>query len=315
MKNQPLWYVRREGKLLGPHPRQVVIDCLLLGRFGWDDPATQDGRQWQALKLYPEILSALEPSARTSAVIAGEPLPVSWHNERVAAARRWADERTGIDRRTGEETAHIEASADGDDRRSLDERRLQRELLQVVIWRRLRRDLAAAYERSGASRLGWMPVVGVAVIALAIAIWQREPSTIAVSLGSRVADCSAPAGPYVNWSGCDHSGARLPDAPLRGARLAGARLAGTDLRRADLVYADLSGSNLTGARLPQALLFGANLTGADLSEAILDGADLRFADLRNARIDRAVLNGAVLGNAIWLDGRRCAVASIGRCDD
>ncbi len=314
MKHQPLWYVRRDGKLLGPHPRQVVVDCLLLGRFGWDDPASQDGKAWQPLKMHPEILAAIEPLSREARPVAGEPLPVSWHNERLAAARRWADERTGIDRRTGEEAKTVEELTSADERRSLDERRRQRELLQVVLWRRLRRDLAGAYGRSGASRWWWIPIAAFATLAIGIAVWQREPSTIAVSLASRAADCTAPAGPGVNWVGCDRTDAALAGAPLRSARLAGARLAGADLRRAELSYADLSGAILSGARLGDARLFGASLTGTDLAAASLEGADLGFADLRNARIEGARLDRARLGNAIWTDGRRCAPTSVGRCD-
>jgi hypothetical protein len=314
MKHQPLWYVRRDGKLLGPHPRQVVVDCLLLGRFGWDDPASQDGRAWQPLKMHPEILAAIEPLSREARPVAGEPMPVSWHNERLAAARRWADERTGIDRRTGEEAGTVADLASADERRSLDERRRQRELLQVVLWRRLRRDLAGAYERTGASRWWWMPVAALAVAAIGIAIWQREPSTIEVSLASRAADCTAPAAPGVNWAGCERTNAALAGAQLRSARLAGARLAGADLRRADLSYADLAGTSLAGARLSEARLFGTTLTGADLSSAAMEGADLGFADLRNARIEGARFDRARLGNTLWIDGRRCAPTSVGRCD-
>ena len=314
MKHQPLWYVRRDGKLLGPHPRQVVIDCLLLGRFGWDDPASQDGRTWQPLRMCPEILSAMEPLSRERLPVAGEPLPLSWKNERLAAARRWADERTGIDRRTGEETKSVAELEGADERRSLDERRRERELLQVVIWRRLRRDLSAAYGRSATSRWWWIPVGVLALAALGTAVWQRAPSTIEVSVASRAANCAAPAAPGADWSGCERSMATLAGAPLRSARLAGARLGAADLRSADLAYADLSGSTLVQARLAGARLFGSNLTGADLSGASLEDADLGFADLRNARIEGARFDRARLGNAIWIDGRRCAASSTGRCD-
>lgn len=314
MKHQPLWYVRRDGKLLGPHPRQVVIDSLLLGRFDWDDPASQDGRAWQPLKMYPEIIAAIEPLSRERLPVAGEPVPVSWHNERLAAARRWADERTGIDRRTGEEAKSVAELESADERRSLDERRRQRELLQVVIWRRLRRDLFGSYGRSGASRWWWIPVGVLALVALGAAVWPRARSTIEVSVASRAADCAAPAAPGTNWTGCERSTAALAGAQLRSARLAGARLGAADLRRADLAYADLSGSTLVRARLEGARLFGSNLTGADLAGASLEDADLGFADLRNARIEGARFDRARLGNAIWVDGRRCAASSTGRCE-
>lgn len=314
MKGQPLWYVRRDGRLHGPHPRQVVVDSLLLGRFAWDDPASQDGRVWQPLKLHPEILAAIEPLAPERIPAPGEPMPVSWHSERLAAARRWADERTGIDRRTGEESPPAGTPEGGPERRSTDERRRQRELLQVVLWRRLRRDLAGAYERAGSPRWVLVPIGIVVLVVLGVAFAPRGPGPIEVSLASRAADCAALPGPGVNWTGCDRSAARLAGAPLRSSRLAGARLASADLSAAELSYADLSGSVLAGARLSGARLFGANLTGADLSAALLDGADLGFADLRNARLEGARLEQARLGNAIWSDGRRCAPASVGRCD-
>lgn len=314
MKNQTLWYVRRDGKLLGPHPRQVIVDALLLGRFAWDDPASQDGRAWQPLKMHPEILAAIEPLSRDRAPISGEPLAVSWDAERLAAARRWADERTGIDRRTGEESTVIEAMEGTGERRSPDDRRRQRELLQVVLWRRLRRDLTSAYGRAGAPLWWLIPAAILALAVVGIAFLQRSPGPIEVALVARTVDCGAPAAPGANWTGCERGAAMLADAQLRGARLSGTRLAGADLRRADLAYADLSGARLPGAQLGQARLSGANLAGADLGSASLEGADLDFADLRNARIEGARFGQARLGNAIWIDGRRCAPSSVGRCD-
>jgi hypothetical protein len=310
LKHQPLWYVRREGKLLGPHPRQVVVDGLLLGRLAWDDPASTDGRLWQPLKSYPEIIAALEGPARQIDADPGEPSSTGWQNERLAAARRWADERSGLDRRTGKETGTETAP----ERRRTDERRQQRELLQVVLWRRLRRELDIAFDRAATPRFWWIPVAAVVCAGIAVAWWQREPGNISISLATRVVDCAAPAGPGVNWAGCDRPGAALAGANLSNARLAGVKLEASDLRRADLTYANLSGARLTGAQLTGARLFGADLTGADLVSAVLDGADLSFADLRNARLDSVRLGEARLGNALWTDGRRCAAASVGRCD-
>ena len=71
---------------------------------------------------------------------------------------------------------------------------------------------------------------------------------------SASAKCSAPAGPIVDWSGCDKLGATLSEADLR--------------------YANLSGANLSGATLSGATLYGANLRYANLSDANLTGADM-----------------------------------------
>ena len=64
---------------------------------------------------------------------------------------------------------------------------------------------------------------------------------------SASAKCSAPAGPIVDWSGCDKLGATLSEADLRYANLSGANLSGATLYGANLRYANLSDANLTGA--------------------------------------------------------------------
>ncbi len=308
MSAQQLWYVRRGGKLLGPHPRQVVIDALLLGRLDGDDPGRIDDQAWQPLKSFPEIQAALYPPPRELARDPGEPPPLPWSQERLAAARRWADERSGIDRRGTEDEAVAR------DRRRGNDRRQRRELLQMVLWRRLRRDLAAGADADAVSGGGWVLLALVLAIAVAIVVWPRARGTIELPVPTRLAECNAPAAAAVNWAGCDKTLAVLPSAHLRGARLAGGRFIGADLRGADLAYADLAGTRLVEAQLIDARLFGATLTGADLRLAVLEGADLSFADLRNARMDDARLARARLGNAIWIDGRRCAPASVGRCD-
>ena len=79
------------------------------------------------------------------------------------------------------------------------------------------------------------------------------------------ADCSDPAGPKVDWSGCNK------------------------------VDADLSVADLKGA----------NLNGANLRDANLEGADLRGAYLNDANLKGANLKGANLKGAIWIDGSVC----------
>ena len=77
---------------------------------------------------------------------------------------------------------------------------------------------------------------------------------------------------------------------------------------------DLSGKDLSDGQLRGASLQGANLQGADLTRADLREVNLRFANLTDAILQDADLQGARLGSAIWIDGRECAVASVGQCD-
>ena len=91
---------------------------------------------------------------------------------------------------------------------------------------------------------------------------------------SASAKCSAPAGPIVDWSGCDKLGATLSEADLRYANLYGANLYGANLQGAHLYGATLYGANLTGANLTGADLRYANLSDANLSDANLSGADM-----------------------------------------
>ena len=132
------------------------------------------------------------------------------------------------------------------------------------------------------------------------------------------ADCSAVAGPGINWDFCNRSGlnaesARLVGLTARNADFTGARLAGADLRQGDLAYADLSRADLSLAHLTGVRLVGASLRRARLNHADLGNADLRFTDFSGASIQGIELAGARLGNAIWVDGRICGRDSVSSC--
>ena len=92
------------------------------------------------------------------------------------------------------------------------------------------------------------------------------------------AACTDPAGPGVNWSGCNKNGVRVPGANLSGANLSGALLGPTERYLPDFSNANLSGANFNGAQIRGANFMGANLSGA-----------------------------------IWTDGKICSTPSIGVC--
>ena len=132
------------------------------------------------------------------------------------------------------------------------------------------------------------------------------------------ADCQAAAAPGVNWSSCSKDTAQLAGVDLSGsvlnaARVRDADLKGASLAHANLAYADFGGSSLAYADLTGASLKGATLKGADLGSADLAGADLSYADLTGARLGGTRLDATLLDNAIWHDGRVCAVGSLGAC--
>jgi hypothetical protein len=146
---------------------------------------------------------------------------------------------------------------------------------------------------------------------LGLVLWLDKPAGSA-------ADCTAPAGPGVDWQDCHLRSLHAARADLRAALLTNAavpaaQLHAADLSGADLRYTDLRDADLSYARLAGASLKGADLRGADLTYADLDGADLSFADLRGASIGGADLRHARLHGALWIDGRRCGDTGEGDC--
>jgi len=109
--------------------------------------------------------------------------------------------------------------------------------------------------------------------------------------------------PGCDLSDADLTGVNLAYANLSGANLSGANLAGVQLSQSNLTGADLSGADLTGAKLYMALLSGANFTNARLTEA----------RLYNAVLGKANLSGADLSGALWIDGKKCGLGSVGKC--
>ncbi|MCP4487379.1 MAG: pentapeptide repeat-containing protein [Gammaproteobacteria bacterium] len=116
---------------------------------------------------------------------------------------------------------------------------------------------------------------------------------------------------------------KAPGVDMHESSLASARLDNSDFQRANfanaiLQLASLKGANLMLSNFENAHLHGVNLQNANLMLANLTGASLFDADLSGANLRGANLQGAILiktkfDNATWVDGRICAVGSIGSC--
>jgi uncharacterized protein YjbI with pentapeptide repeats len=113
--------------------------------------------------------------------------------------------------------------------------------------------------------------------------------------------------------GVDMHQSSMASMRLDGANLQGANLSYSILQLASLKGANLMLANLEGAHLHAVNLRGANLMLANLRKVSLLDADLRGANLRGANLTDALLLKARFDNAIWTDGRTCAVGSVGEC--
>jgi hypothetical protein len=291
-----MWYLRKNGEVKGPYPAGLISRYILLGRINDGDEVSGDGEEWLVIRDIPELIPDVMKGD------ANDPLV----QERLQAARRWADER-GIDRR-GEREKHAPVRQN---RRGSDRREEEQSPVVEHRYRRAEREQELFADSQG--RWTMLMITGtIAVVAGIFLLLYKPPPP---QLG---ADCSSPAAPKVNWSNCALDGAHLGGVNLSGATLYSASLTAADLRQVklehgNLSYAALSIANLEDADLREAVLTGAKLRQAKLNDAHLENADLSYADLTGADLSGVKMHNTKLGNAIWTDGSRCLPGSVDKC--
>lgn len=292
---QPLWYLRFEGRIVGPYPPSQVREWLRDGSITPQWEISLDERDWLSIEASHQFRNEQSQGAP----IAGVETLV-WRKERERARQRWLKEEGRVDAAQSQNADRAERARQALER---DHARTE-ELIQKESGRR--------------------PSWGLALIGLLLLIvagygvwrWQQEDLGASIGKGLHLqtgADCMASPGDQVLWTGCDKTGARLAEQSLRRARLEGARLDGAILAGADLSDAVLRGASLRNADLSGAVLTGTDLGGADLTGANLSRANMGYAALRGARLEGVRLDGARLGRAIWPDGHACAVDAVGSC--
>ena len=290
------WYMERNGKVEGPFASGLISRHILLGRLQMDDKVSPDGLEWELVKNVPSLIPDILEADKDDQM----------QQERLMAARRWADERLASDRRD------VQADARSDERRDRSDRR-DLEFDDVMDHRSILRGRARSEEKKGIFTAELFLAAVVILIAWAgFYAYQHQPKKVVV-------DCQAVPAFAVNWTNCilsskDLQSANLENALLLNARLGSANLQSANLKGANMSYIDLSNSNLVGADMSLATLKGANLSNADLRGAVLVNADMSFVNLTGANLRTANLDGAKLNKAIWIDGSLCAEGSIGRCE-
>jgi hypothetical protein len=89
------WYVKRGGQSHGPYPSGAIVQDRLVGRLADADLLSADRTDWRPFSAWPELVQAVTAAPSHS----GGSEQEAWLAERKNARARWADQRTGEDRR------------------------------------------------------------------------------------------------------------------------------------------------------------------------------------------------------------------------
>ena len=83
--------------------------------------------------------------------------------------------------------------------------------------------------------------------------------------------------------------------------------------RANLYESNLEGGNFEKSNFTSANLTRVNFSGSSLIDSNFTNSNLFEANFTGANILNASFEGANLNNAIWIDGQKCKLGSIGMC--
>lgn len=295
------WFVRRGEKVEGPFPALLVSRYILVGRIKPDHEVSVDGRVWSAVSEFPEL------SPEILQIDESDPIA----RQRLMAAIRWEDERSGNDRRGDANAGSGGGKRSGRDRREISEAKRTQRTARLDAEKVQRTEKIAKIDSNRRWQFGVFVALLVAGGVLGIMFIKPESQ-------EPPPDCSLAPKVGVNWRLCSMEGVQLgavdlTEANLRSSNFTGANLAGASLQGAMMSYAVMSSVTLSGANLRRADLTGVGLRNANLTGANFENANLAYVDLTGATIDNAQFDGAILDKAIWVDRRVCAVGSVGRC--
>jgi len=261
-----LWYWKQGGKVTGPFPSGLLQKYIILGRVKPSDLMSQDKQTWQRAAtirdLIPEVVRhKSDPN----------------YEERLEAARRWADDR-------------------GDDRDSDGETRKRNTHLGIKV-------------------LGWKGILLVILLA-AGAIWAAfrfTPDKMFMDIDCMAEPAAGIVYDGCDLHGKNFSGKNLKKASFRNANLVGADFSNANLSQSLMQYSDLSRANLAKTKFKKADLTAAKLSGATLFRTNFIDADLSFADLTRAKAKTIRLKRTKLAKTIWFNGQVCAEQSVDKC--
>lgn len=161
MDTYQVWFLRRNGELLGSFPDAVIAQHMILGRIHDGDEVSLDTHSWHK----PDEVETLRHAVNSLiGMSAGEQTDgdEEWRAERMRAAVRWLDERKAPDRRTTEEAA---AAAKWAAIRGNKERRVNPEPPEIIAYRKQRAVIEASLRRPPRN---YTPAIVMMVVIIAI---------------------------------------------------------------------------------------------------------------------------------------------------
>lgn len=290
-----IWYIRKKDKITGPFPSGQISQLLVVGRLSIDDEVSHDKKLWSSIKdiptLIPDVL--IESSGEDEA---------PGQAERLAAARRWADERREERRDENPKTPSRNSTG-----------RRDRESTQDIEYRNRRESIYKQFREQPQRAFASLLVFIVVIVAVVWGSFNYSPLVLIDE-----PDCNAAARKGVNWRNCNKPlmvaiRADMSESNLHSAVLRDANFFASNFSKSRLDYINLSGANLSYAVFANANLKGANLTRSDLQYANFSSANLTYVDFSGANIFNARFDKADLSHAIWINGENCQQGSIGFC--
>jgi hypothetical protein len=163
MENYQVWFLRRDGELIGSFPDALLAQHIVLGRVRETDEVSVDAHYW----VKPEDVEALQQVVdNLIGVGTGDSADnPEWRADRLKAAMRWLDERKAPDRRSVEDEA---AAARWAAMRGSKERRLTPEAPEILEYRKNRAVIEASLRRPRRNYTPYILVTMIIVIGIVI---------------------------------------------------------------------------------------------------------------------------------------------------
>ena len=286
------WYIRKKQKITGPFPAGQISQLLLVGRLKIDDEISHDKDEWLLVSdvpsLIPDVLKALDGEDGL---------------ERLAAARRWADERREERREDNAEIPSRQSNG-----------RRQNESVIDVEYRSRRESIYRSFREKPKRAFLLLSTFIIIVIGLLWGSFNYSPLVLIDE-----PNCNELPRIGVNWRNCNKSQLiavrrDISQSNLSSVILRDANLYASNFTQSRMDYSDLSNSNISEAIFQRANLKGANFKNTDSRGADFTSANLSYVDFTGALILDAKFKNADLSHAIWVNGKNCQQGSIGKCN-